>query len=171
LTNAGSPGRVQKITPFLWFDGNAEEAVNFYVSVFKESGIDTLTRYSRDAAQASGRPEGSVMTVAFRIEGQRFVALNGGPHFRFSEAVSFVVNCDSQDELDYYWDRLAAGGDPAAQRCGWLKDRYSLSWQIVPTVLPKLLQGDAAKAGRVMQAIMAMGKLDIARLRQVHAQS
>jgi predicted 3-demethylubiquinone-9 3-methyltransferase (glyoxalase superfamily) len=108
----------QKIVPFLWFDGKAEEAVKFYVSVFRNSGIDTVTRYGKEGAQASGLPAGTVMTMAFRIEGQDFVALNGGPHFKFTEAVSFVVNCESQDEVDHYWERLSDGGDPDAQRCG-----------------------------------------------------
>jgi predicted 3-demethylubiquinone-9 3-methyltransferase (glyoxalase superfamily) len=156
---------MQKITPFLWFDGNAEEAVNFYVSIFRNSAIGTVTRYGKEAAEASGMPEGAVMTMAFRIEGQDFTALNSGPYFRFTEAISFVVNCESQAEVDHYWERLSAGGDPAAQRCGWLKDRYGVSWQIVPKVLPELLQHkDAARAGRVMQALLQMGKIEIAAL-------
>lgn len=158
---------MQKITPFLWFDGKAEEAVNFYVSLFRNSGIGTVTRYGKEAAAASGMPAGAVMTMAFRIEGQDFVALNSGPYFKFTEAISFVVNCESQEEVDYYWERLAAGGDPAAQRCGWLKDRYGVSWQIVPEVLPELLQNkDAARAGRVMQALLQMSKIDIAALQR-----
>lgn len=157
---------MQKITPFLWFDGNAGEAVNFYVSIFRDSAIGTMTRYGKEAAQASGMPEGAVMTMAFRIEGQDFVALNSGPYFKFTEAISFVVNCESQAEVDHYWERLSAGGDPAAQRCGWLKDRYGVSWQIVPRVLPELLQDkDVARASRVMQALLQMSKIDIAALR------
>ena len=161
-----------KITPFLWFDSNAEEAVNFYVSVFRKSGFGTVTRYGKESAQASGMNADAVMAMTFHIEGQDFVALNGGPHYRFTEAISFVVNCDSQDEVDYYWERLAAGGDPAAQRCGWLKDRYGVSWQIVPRVLGSLLQGpDATRSGRVMQALLQMTKLDIARLKQAYEQN
>lgn len=160
---------MQKITPFLWFDGKAEEAVNFYVALFRNSGIDTVTRYGKEGARASGMPADAVMTMAFRIEGQDFVALNGGPHFKFTEAISFVVNCESQEEVDYYWERLSAGGDPAAQRCGWLKDRYGVSWQIVPKVLGSLLQGpDAARSGRVMQALLQMTKLDIKALQQAY---
>lgn len=163
---------MQRIIPFLWFDGKAEEAVNFYVSLFRNSGIDTVTRYGKEGAQASGMPPDTVMTIAFRIEGQDFVALNGGPYFKFTEAISFVVNCESQDEVDYYWERLSTGGDPAAQRCGWLKDRYGVSWQIVPKVLGSLLKGpDPARSGRVMQALLQMTKLDIARLKQAHEQN
>ncbi|MBX3664686.1 MAG: VOC family protein [Burkholderiales bacterium] len=156
---------MQKITPFLWFDRNAEEAAAFYVALFRDARILSVSRYGKEAAAASGMPEGTAMTVAFRIEGQDFTALNGGPHFRFSEALSFVVHCDSQAELDYYWRRLADGGDPAAQRCGWLKDRYGLSWQIVPRALPELLQ-DARKAGRVMKKLLQMTKIDIAALQR-----
>ena len=160
---------MQKITPFMWFDGKAEEAVNFYVSVFSNSAIGTVTRYGKEAVQASGQPAGSVMTMAFRIEGQDFVALNGGPYFKFTEAISFVVNCDTQEEIDHYWGKLSAGGDPTAQRCGWLKDRYGVSWQIVPKSLGSLLQGsDAVGSGRVMQALLQMTKLDIARLQQAY---
>jgi predicted 3-demethylubiquinone-9 3-methyltransferase (glyoxalase superfamily) len=154
----------QKITPFLWFDDQAEAAAQFYVALFRDSRVLSVTRYGKEAAAASGMPEGMAMTVTFRIEGQEFTALNGGPHFRFSEAVSFVVHCDSQAEIDYYWRRLADGGDPAARRCGWLKDRYGLCWQVVPRVLPELLQ-DARKAGRVMQKLRQMTRIDIAALR------
>jgi predicted 3-demethylubiquinone-9 3-methyltransferase (glyoxalase superfamily) len=159
----------QKITPFLWFDNNAEEAANYYVSIFKNARIVTVARHGKESAAATGRPEGSAMTVAYELDGQKFVALNGGPHYRISEAVSFVVDCESQDEVDYYWDKLGAGGDPAAQRCGWLKDRFGVSWQIVPTVLPELMQGP--RADRVMQALMQMGKLDIAALQRAHDQT
>ena len=155
---------MQKITPFLWFDDSAEEAVTYYVSVFKNARIGNVARYGKESAAVSGRPEGSAMTVPFELDGQAFVALNGGPHFKISEAVSFVVNCESQDEVDYYWDKLSAGGDPVAQRCGWLKDKFGVSWQIVPTALPTLLNGP--RAGNVMQALMQMGKLDIAALKQ-----
>jgi len=159
---------VQKITPFLWFDHQAEEAANFYVSVFRNARIDKVARYSREFAAASGRPEGSAMTVAFDLEGQAFVALNGGPHFKISEAVSFVVNCVSQEEVDYYWSQLSAGGDPSSQQCGWLKDKFGVSWQIVPAVLPELMTGP--HADKVMQAMMRMGKLDIAVLQRVREQ-
>jgi predicted 3-demethylubiquinone-9 3-methyltransferase (glyoxalase superfamily) len=155
----------QKITPFLWFDRDAEEAAAFYVALFRDSRIVSVIRYGREAAAATGLPEGSAMTVAFRIEGQDFTAINGGPVFRFTEAVSFVVHCESQAEIDYYWRRLGDGGDPAAQRCGWLKDRYGLSWQVVPRVLPELLQ-DKGKAGRVMPKLLQMTKIDIAALQQ-----
>ncbi len=155
----------QKITPFLWFDRNAEEAARFYVALFRDSRIVSVSRYGKEAAAAAGMPEGTAMTVTFRIEGQEFTAINGGPVFRFTEAVSFVVHCESQAEVNYYWRRLADGADPAAQRCGWLKDRYGLSWQIVPRVLPELLQ-DRRKAGRVMQKLLQMTKIDIATLQQ-----
>ncbi len=155
----------QKITPFLWFDRDAEEAAAFYVALFRDSRIVSVSRYGKAAAAASGMPEGTAMTVAFRIEGQDFTAINGGPVFRFSEAVSFVVHCESQAEIDYYWRRLADGGDPAAQRCGWLKDRYGLSWQVVPRMLPELLR-DGERAGRVMPKLLQMTKIDIAALQQ-----
>lgn len=156
---------MQKITPFLWFDNQAEEAVNFYVSTFKNSSIRTVTRYSKESAAASGQPAGSVMTIAFQLNGQDFVALNGGPHFKFSEAVSFVVNCDSQQEIDHYWNTLSAGGPVQAQQCGWLKDRYGVSWQIVPAVLHELI----GKSPRVMQAVLQMKKIDIAVLQKAAA--
>lgn len=153
--------RLQRITPFLWFDDQAEQAVAFYTSVFDKSRITETTRYDAAAAQASGRPEGSAMTVAFELEGQPFVALNGGPIFTFNPAVSFVVNCESQAQVDYFWDALSAGGDPQAQQCGWLKDRYGLSWQVVPTALPELLKRPAA-----MQAMLQMKKIDLEALRR-----
>jgi len=163
------PDRIQKITPFLWFDNQAEEAVNFYISIFKNSMISTMTRYSEEAAGASGRPNGSVMTVAFELEGQEFVALNGGPHFKFNEAISFVVNCRSQEEVDYYWEKLSAGGDEKAQQCGWLKDKYGVSWQIVPAVLGKLLSDPGAgKSRRVMKALLQMKKIDIKALKRAY---
>lgn len=157
---------MQRITPFLWFNNQAEEAANYYVSVFKNARVVTIARYSKEGAAASGQREGAVMTIAFELDGQEFVALNGGPHFKISEAVSFVVNCESQDDIDHYWDNLASGGDPAAQRCGWLKDKFGVSWQIVPTDLPQLMTGP--NAGKVMQAILQMGKLDIAVLQRAH---
>ena len=165
-------GKIQRITPFLWFDDQAEEAARFYTSVFKNSEIVTTTRYADEAAAASGRPAGSVMTVVFRLDGLEFVALNGGPSFKFTEAVSFVVNCESQEEIDHYWKRLSAGGDEKAQQCGWLKDKFGLSWQIIPTVLGKMLTDqDPKKANAAMQAMLKMKKLDIAGLRQAYAQA
>src|SRR5882762_806174 len=156
---------MQKITPFLWFDNKAEEAVKFYTSIFKNSKIGKVARYDKAGEKAAGRPAGSVMTVEFEIEGQRFIALNGGPLFKFTEAVSFVVNCKTQKEVDYYWKKLSAGGKEV--QCGWLKDKYGLSWQIVPTVLAELLSDkDAAKSQRVMQAMLKMVKLDIKGLQQ-----
>ncbi|HEY5791982.1 MAG TPA: VOC family protein [Chthoniobacterales bacterium] len=152
----------QRITPFLWFDRQAEEAVNDYISIFKNSKITSVTRYDEAGAKASGQPAGTVMTVAFQLDGQDFVAINGGPHFQFSCAVSFVVNCETQDEVDYYWEKLSAGGDETAQQCGWLADKYGLSWQVVPTVVPELLTaGDPEKSRRVMQAVLQMKKIDI----------
>lgn len=156
---------MQKITPFLWFDNQAEEAVNFYVSIFRNSKIVNVARYGDDAAKVSGRPKGSVMTVAFQLDGQSFVALNGGPVFTFSPAISFVVDCQTQQEVDHLWEKLSAGGE--AQQCGWLKDKYGVTWQIVPSVLGQLMSDpDPAKAQRVMQAMLQMHKLDIAALRQ-----
>ncbi len=156
---------MQKITPFLWFDDKAEEAVKFYTSIFENSKIGKIARYDEAGEKASGRPRGSVMTVEFQLEGQQFVALNGGPQFKFTEAISFVVNCETQEEVDYYWEKLSAGGKEV--QCGWLKDKYGLSWQIVPTVLGKLVSDkDAAKSQRVMQAMLKMVKLDVKKLKQ-----
>lgn len=153
----------QRITPFLWFDGQAEEAANNYTSIFKNSKILSITRYDEAGAKASGQPVGTVMTVAFQLDGQEFVAINGGPHFKFSCAVSFVVNCETQDEVDYYWEKLSEGGDETAQQCGWLADKYGLSWQVVPTVVPELLTSpEPEKPLRAMQAILQMKKIDIA---------
>jgi predicted 3-demethylubiquinone-9 3-methyltransferase (glyoxalase superfamily) len=152
---------MQKITPFLSFDSEAEEAMNFYVSIFKNSKVGGITRYG----EAGPGPAGSVLTASFELDGVEFTALNGGPHFKFNEAISFHVACSSQEEVDYYWDRLAAGGQ--IQQCGWLKDKFGVSWQIVPTVLHKLLGNpDTGKANRVMQAMLQMKKLDIAKLNQ-----
>lgn len=153
---------MQKITPFLWFNSNAEQAAKFYVSVFKQKArILNISRYT----EAGPAPAGSVMTVEFRLFGQDFVALNGGPMFKFTEAVSFVVNCETQREVDYYWKKLSAGGKEI--QCGWLKDKFGLCWQIVPTALPRLFKGkDRAKATRVMQAMMQMVKLDIKKLEE-----
>ncbi len=156
---------MQKITPFLWFDDKAEEAMNFYVSIFRNSKVGSVTRYHDAGAKASGRSKGSVMTATFQLDGQDFVALNGGPHFKFTEAVSFVVNCETQEEVDYFWEKLSEGG--AEVQCGWLKDKYGLSWQVVPTVLPELFQTkDAEKAQRAMQAMLKMKKLDIKTLQE-----
>jgi predicted 3-demethylubiquinone-9 3-methyltransferase (glyoxalase superfamily) len=155
---------MQKITPFLWFNDNAEEAVKFYASVFKKVKVLKVARYSDAAAQASGRSQGSVMTIDFEIAGQKFVALNGGPHFKFTEAISFVVNCDTQAELDLYWKKLCAGGEP--RQCGWLKDKFGVSWQIVPTLLSEWVSKDPATAQRVMAALLKMRKLDIKTLKR-----
>ena len=158
---------IQKITPFLCFDNQAEDAVSFYTSIFKNSRIVSIARYGEEGAEASGRPKGTVMTIAFLLDGQEFVALNGGPIFKFTEAISFVVNCESQDEVDHYWEKLSEGGDPKAQQCGWLKDKYGLSWQIVPTVLITLLNDpDPEKSRRVMKAMLQMKKIDIETLKQ-----
>jgi predicted 3-demethylubiquinone-9 3-methyltransferase (glyoxalase superfamily) len=147
----------QKITPFLWFDNQAEEAARFYVSVFKNSKMGAVSRYG----EGMPLPKGTVMTAAFEVEGQSFIALNGGPQFKFTEAVSFVVNCDTQKEIDYYWDKLTGGGGEEVQ-CGWLKDKYGLSWQITPTALPELVK----KSSKVMEALLHMKKLDIAALQR-----
>ena len=157
---------MQKITPFLWYDNNAEEAANLYCSIFKNSKVLTLTRYDDAGSEAAGRPKGSVMTVAFELEGQTFTAINAGPHFKFTEAVSFVVNCESQEEVDYFWEKLTADGGKESQ-CGWLKDKYGLSWQITPRILIELLEDkDPAKSQRVMKAMLQMTKIDIAALKQ-----
>jgi predicted 3-demethylubiquinone-9 3-methyltransferase (glyoxalase superfamily) len=160
---------MQKITPFLWFDDKAEEAVSFYTSIFRNSKIGNIARYGDAGAQVSGRPKGTVMTVAFQLEGQEFVALNGGPQFKFTEAISFVVNCQTQEEVDEYWNKLSAGGQEV--QCGWLKDKYGLSWQIVPTILGEMLSDpDAKKTERVMKAMLQMKKIDIKGLKQAHEQ-
>jgi predicted 3-demethylubiquinone-9 3-methyltransferase (glyoxalase superfamily) len=154
---------VQKITPFLWFDNQAEEAMNLYVSIFKNSKVLGVTRYG----DAGPGPKGSVMTAEFQLEGQEFVALNGGPHFKFTEAVSFVVNCQLQEEVDYFWEKLSEGG--AESQCGWLKDKFGLSWQVVPTVLIEMLQDkDPEKSQRVMKAMLQMEKIDIKKLKEAY---
>jgi predicted 3-demethylubiquinone-9 3-methyltransferase (glyoxalase superfamily) len=158
---------MQKITPFLWFDGNAEEAVNLYTSLFPNSKITSVARNPKGAPG----PEGAVLTMGFELFGQKFAALNGGPIYKFTEAVSFVVNCETQEEVDKYWDALLADGG-VTQACGWLKDKFGLSWQITPTILPELLSSDdAKKSGRVMQAMMKMIKLDIAELKRAAEES
>ena len=156
---------MQKITPFLWFDGKAEEAANFYVSIFKNSKIVSVNRYG----EAGPGPKGTVMIVKFQLDGQEFLALNGGPQFKFSQAVSLVANCETQAEVDALWEKLSAGGKK--QDCGWLTDKYGLSWQVVPTIVGELMQDiDAEKTKRVMQAIMGMKKLEIAGLKRAYDQ-
>ncbi len=150
----------QKIIPTLWYDDQAEEAVDFYISIFKNSRKGSVTRYGEAAAKVAGRPEGSVLTVNFQIEGQEFIALNGGPVFKFTEAVSFLVECETQKEIDYYWEKLTEGGEES--QCGWLKDKYGLSWQISPAVLNEILQDpDTTKSERVMQVFLQMKRIDI----------
>lgn len=159
--------KITKIAPCLWFDDQAEEAAKFYTSIFKRSKIGPVTRYGEAGAGASGRPEGSVMTVTFEIEGQEFVALNGGPLFKFSEAVSLMVKCDTQQEIDEMWEKLSQGGEEGP--CGWLKDKYGLSWQIVSPVWDEMLQDkDAVKSERVMQAILRMSKPDLKTIQQAY---
>jgi predicted 3-demethylubiquinone-9 3-methyltransferase (glyoxalase superfamily) len=158
---------MQKIIPHLWYDHQAEEAANFYVSIFKNSRILDIARYGEAGAKVSGRPKGSVMTVAFELEGQPLAALNGGPVFSFSPAISFMVDCKTQEEVDVLWEKLSDGG--AIEQCGWLRDRYGVSWQIVPRVLVEMLQDkDARKSERVMEAMLAMNKIDIAALKQAY---
>ena len=153
---------MQKITPFLWFDNNAEDAANFYVSIFKNSRVLNIARYG----DAGPGPKGTVVTAQFELDGQKFIALNGGPQFKFNEAVSFVVNCETQEEIDYFWEKLSAGGKKL--ECGWLKDKYGLSWQVVPTILGELMTGDAERSNRVMQALQQMQKLDIELLKRAY---
>jgi len=160
---------MQKITPFLWFDNQAEEAAKFYTSVFKNSKIGRILRYDEASAKAAGRPAGSVLTVEFEIEGQKFTALNGGPQFKFNESVSFVVNCKTQEEVDYFWEKLTSDGGQESE-CGWLKDKFGLSWQVTPTVLVDMLNDkDPKKAGRVMKAMMQMQKIEINKLKAAYA--
>ena len=157
---------IQKITPHLWFEDNAEEAAKFYTSIFKNSKITGITHYGQSAAEVSGRPKGTVMTVTFELEGQLFMALNGGPIFKFSPAISFLVSCETQEEVDNLWERLSEGGGEVEQ-CGWLKDKFGVSWQIVPNVLGEMMQDkDAEKSERVMKAILQMKKIDIQGLRK-----
>jgi len=161
--------RMQKIIPCLWFDDKAEEAATFYASVFKNSKIGDVTRYGTEGYEIHRREAGSVLTVEFEIEGQKFVALNGGPVFKFNEAISFQVHCETQKEIDYYWEKLSEGGDKQAQQCGWLKDKYGVSWQIVPNVLGKMLQDkDTKKSDRVMKVLLQMRKLDIMALMRAY---
>ncbi len=162
---------MQKITPFLWFDDQAEEAVKFYTSIFKNSKVGKILRYGEEAARISesGRPPGSVLTIEFELEGQKFTALNGGPEFKFNESISFVVNCETQEEVDYFWEKLTADGGQESQ-CSWLKDKFGVSWQVVPAVLIEMLQDkDSEKAERVMKAMLQMQKIDIKTLKQAYA--
>ena len=153
---------MQKISPCLWFDDNAEDAVKFYVSIFKNSKVGNVTRYGKEGYEIHKKKEGSVMTIDFEIEGQKFLALNGGPIFKFNEAISFQIYCDTQEEIDYYWEKLTEGGDKNAQVCGWLKDKFGVSWQVVPIAMIKMLQDkDSKKTERVMEAMLQMQKLDI----------
>jgi predicted 3-demethylubiquinone-9 3-methyltransferase (glyoxalase superfamily) len=155
----------QKIVPCLWFDDQGEDAANFYVAIFRDSRITNVSRYGEAGKEVHGKKPGTAMTVAFELEGQPFTALNGGPQFKFNQAISFQISCESQAEVDHYWDELSEGGDPNAQQCAWLKDKFGLSWQVVPTALPRLLSDpDRAKAGRVMNAMLKMKKIDIAAL-------
>src|SRR5215208_1793324 len=158
-----------KIHPCLWFDDQAEEAARFYTGIFRDSRIVTVTRYSEVGFEIHGRPAGSVMTVELELDGLRFTALNGGPAFTFNEAMSLEVHCETQDEIDYYWDRLSAGGDPKAQQCGWLKDRYGVSWQVVPTIMTEMVQDETSeKSKRAFEAMLGMKKLDIAALKRAY---
>jgi predicted 3-demethylubiquinone-9 3-methyltransferase (glyoxalase superfamily) len=159
----------QKINPCLWFDSQAEEAVAFYTGIFKNSKIVKVSRYSEAGREVHRRPPGSVMAVAFELDGQLFTALNGGPVFKFNEAISLQINCQTQEEVDYYWGKLSAGGDERAQQCGWLKDKYGLSWQVVPAVLIEMLSDpDSKKSQRAMEAMLRMKKLDIAQLKRAY---
>jgi predicted 3-demethylubiquinone-9 3-methyltransferase (glyoxalase superfamily) len=157
----------QKISPCLWFDADAEQAAQFYTGIFKSSRIITVSRYGKAGFEVHHKPEGTAMTVLFELEGQQFTALNGGPQFKFNESISFQVSCKDQQEIDYYWDRLSAGGDPKAQQCGWLKDKFGLSWQIIPSMMGEFFTGPSS--GRAMEAMLKMKKLDIARLREAAA--
>jgi predicted 3-demethylubiquinone-9 3-methyltransferase (glyoxalase superfamily) len=161
--------RKQRISPCLWFSDQAEEAANYYVGIFKDARVNKVTRYSEVGQEAHGRPAGSVMTVEFELDGNEFTALNGGPVFTFNEAVSLQVFCDDQKEIDYFWDRLGAGGDPNAQQCGWLKDRYGLSWQVVPKGMEEMMEdANSPGAKRAMAAMMEMKKIDLAALERAY---
>ena len=158
-----------RVTPCLWFDSQAEDAADYYTRIFKNSRITNIGRYGEAGKEQHGRPAGSVMIVVFELDGQAFTALNGGPHFKFNEAVSLQISCKDQKEVDYYWDKLTAGGDPKAQQCGWLKDKFGLSWQVVPDIVPKLL-GDptSAKSQRAFAAMMQMKKPDIGAMQRAY---
>ena len=159
----------QKISSNLWFDRQAQDAVNFYLSVFIHSRIIRTTHYGKEGYEIHKMPEGSVMTIEFELEGSRFVALNGGPAFKFSEAISFIINCNTQEEIDYFWNKLSEGGDKNAQQCGWLKDKFGLSWQVVPAKLSEIFADpDSTKTERVMKAMMSMKKMDIRTLERAY---
>ena len=161
---------MQKIAPCLWFDSQAEEAARYYVGIFRNAKIGKISHYTEAGREIHGRPAGSVMVVAFELDGQPFTALNGGPLFKFNEAISLQVNCETQAEVDHYWEKLKAGGDEKAQACGWLKDKYGVSWQVTPTILPKLItDADPTKSSRVMEAMLQMKKLDIGKLKKAAA--
>ena len=160
---------IQKITPCLWFDDQAEEAAEFYASIFKNSRVGRISRYGKEGHEIHGQPEGAVMTVEFEIEGQTFTALNGGPVFKFNEAISFQVRCETQEEVDFYWEKLSAGGDEDAQQCGWLKDKYGLSWQVFPNELLELVgDPDSEKSQRAMGAMLQMKKIDLAEIKRAY---
>jgi len=168
-TGEEKPTHIQKITPFLWFDNQAEEAATFYTGIFKNSKVVNVARYGKVGQEIHKQKPGSVMTVAFELDGQPFTALNGGPVFKFNEAISLQIYCDTQEEVDYYWKKLSEGGDPKAQQCGWVKDKYGLSWQVVPADLPKMfLDKDPVGTERVMQAMLKMTKLDIQALKDAY---
>jgi predicted 3-demethylubiquinone-9 3-methyltransferase (glyoxalase superfamily) len=161
---------IQRIAPCLWFDDQAEEAARFYTGIFQNSKIVNISRYGEAGREFHGKPAGSVMTVAFELDGQQFTALNGGPVFKFNEAVSFQVNCHTQEEVDYYWEKLSEGGDEKAQQCGWLKDKYGVSWQVVPVALQEMINDpDTKKSQRMMEALLRMKKLDIGELKKAFA--
>ncbi len=161
---------IQKITPCLWFDDQAEQAAKFYTGIFKNSKIKEVSRYGEAGREVHGKPAGTVMTVAFELEGQGFTGLNGGPIFKFNEAISLQINCETQAEVDHYWEKLSAGGDANAQQCGWLKDKYGVSWQVIPKALGELMTDpDTKKSGRVMEAMLQMKKIDIAELKRAYA--
>ena len=162
---------IQKITPCLWFDDQAEEAAEFYTAIFSNSKVLNISRYGEAGQEIHGKPAGTVMTVAFELDGQGFTALNGGPMFKFNEAISFQVSCETQQEVDYYWGKLSEGGDEKAQQCGWLKDKYGVSWQIVPHILVKMLNdSDSEKSQRVMEAMLRMKKIEIDELRRAYSE-
>lgn len=162
--------KIQTITPCLWFDDQAEPAARFYAAIFPNAKIGAISHYGTEGFEVHGKQAGTVMTVAFELDGQTFTALNGGPLFKFNEAISFQINCETQAEVDHYWSKLSAGGDQQAQQCGWLKDRYGVSWQVVPRILPELLNDPGpARSQRTMAAMLKMKKLDIEALRQAHA--
>lgn len=164
-----SKPKMPRISPCLWFDDQAEEAAHYYVGIFKNSRILAVTRYGKAGFEVHHRPAGSVMTVAFELDGQFFTALNGGPVFQFNEAVSFQVTCETQEEVDYYWEKLSADGDPKAQQCGWLKDRYGVSWQIIPAGMGEMLADpESAESQRAMEAVLRMKKLDLAAIQRAY---